>query len=184
VAAPDAFAIRAIRADDALNKLSLGKPEFAPLKTFLRNRALKFEAGLLARTYVLVASEDAERGGRVWGYVTLVACEVQTTSQNCPEDETGWPTDLAMPAIKLARLAVHKELQGKDLGTQLVGWAMALIIEHVACRVGCRLLVTDAKRGSVGFYEKLGFTMLDTEDNKRRDAPVMFVPLRKLKPAS
>lgn len=180
MAAPDSFAIRPIRSDDILNKLSLGTAESAPLKAFLRQRALKFEAAFLARTYVLVDAADAERRGRVWGYITLVACEVQTTHQNCPEADTGWPEKFHMPAIKLARLAVDTEIRGKHLGRMLLDFAIGLIMEHVACRVGCRLLVTDAKRQSIGFYQRHGFTMLDTEENKAHDAPVMFVHLTKL----
>jgi ribosomal protein S18 acetylase RimI-like enzyme len=180
--APASFAIRSIRPDDILNKLSLGTAESAPLKAFLRKKALKFEAGYLARTYVLVDSNDAQRGGQVWGYITVAACDVQTTEQNCPEADAGWSKNHNMPAVKLARLAVDTELQGNDLGTMLVDFAVGLTMEHVAAHVGCRFLVTDAKQQSIGFYEKLGFTMLDTEENKTRNAPLMFVHLTKLKP--
>jgi ribosomal protein S18 acetylase RimI-like enzyme len=181
VTLPVSFAIRSIRPDDILNKLSLGTEESAPLKAFLRREAIKYEKAFLARTHVLVDEQDKERRGRVWGYITLAACDVQTTEQNCPEEEAGWNRKFAIPAVKLARLAVDKNLQGKGLGTHLVDWAMSLILDHVGSRIGCRLLVTDAKRQSIGFYEKLGFTMLDTEDNKRQASPVMFVHLPKLR---
>lgn len=180
MAVPASFAIRRIRPDDTVNRLSLGTAESEPLKRFLRQKALKFEGAFLARTYVLVDSAAAEQKGRVWGYVTLVACDVQTTEQNCPEAEAGWHKAHNMPAIKLARLAVDAELQGNDLGTMLLDFAIALIMQHVAAHVGCRLLVTDAKRQSIGFYEKLGFTMLDTEENKSKSEPLMFVHLTKL----
>lgn len=180
MAPPDSLIIRPIRQDDVLNKLSLGTAEAEPLKRFLRQKAIRFEHAFLARTYVLVGSDAAVSGGRVWGYVTLVACDVRTTDQNCPEADAGWQKDHNMPAIKLARLAVAAELQGKRLGRKLLDFAIALTMEHVAAHVGCRLLVTDAKRDSIGFYEKHGFTMLDTEENKARPAPLMFVHLTKL----
>lgn len=183
MAPPASFAIRSIRPDDILNKLSLGTEESAPLKAFLRKKALKFEAEQLARSYVLVDSNDVGRQGRVWGYITLAACDVQTTEQNCPEADAGWSNRHNMPAIKLARLAVDAELQGKKLGTELVNFAIGIIMEHVAAHVGCRFIVTDAKQQSIGFYVKRGFTMLDTEENKKRSAPLMFIHLSKLKTA-
>jgi len=41
-------------------------------------------------------------------------------------------------------------------------------------------MVVDAKKKSVPFYEKRGFTLLDTEANKKLDAPVMFIDLTKI----
>lgn len=48
-----------------------------------------------------------------------------------------------------------------------------MVVENVAPHVGCRFLVTDAKQPAVAFYEKMGFTLLDTDDNRERENPVM-----------
>jgi ribosomal protein S18 acetylase RimI-like enzyme len=77
-------------------------------------------------------------------------------------------------------MAIDQQLQGKGIGRSLVSWAIALVKLHVACHVGCRLLVTDAKQSAVGFYKRMGFTMLDTLSNPQRSAPVMFIELGKL----
>jgi ribosomal protein S18 acetylase RimI-like enzyme len=85
-----------------------------------------------------------------------------------------WPDDYAQPAVKLARMAVDRQLQGQGVGQHLIRTAIALVQNHVATRIGCRLLVTDAKQGAVGFYERMGFTILDTETNRSSAQPVMF----------
>jgi GNAT superfamily N-acetyltransferase len=179
---PQALIIRPLRSDDTLTGLSLGTAESQPLKSFLRTKAIIFEAARLARTYVLVDEAHTGCGSRVWGYVTLVACDVQTTTQNKPADVDGWLEKHNMPAVKLARLAVDSQLQGKGYGRQFLDWTLAFVMDHVSSRIGCRLLVTDAKQQSVDFYKKCGFTILDTEANLSQAAPLMFVHLPKLNP--
>ena len=45
--------------------------------------------------------------------------------------------------------------------------------------VGCRFLVVDAKRDSIIFYQKAGFTLLNTASNQRDEHPLMFFDLYK-----
>jgi ribosomal protein S18 acetylase RimI-like enzyme len=76
-------------------------------------------------------------------------------------------------------MAIDSELQNQGWGKALAQWTLALV-SQVARDIGCKVLVTDAKKSAVGFYSKLGFTMLDTEENKTSDHPVMFLNLKKL----
>jgi ribosomal protein S18 acetylase RimI-like enzyme len=169
--------IRPFRDDDGLGSLSLGA-DFQPLKSFLKRHARQYEREWVARTYVVVDRADLNRGGRVWGYVTLVASEVQLGAAHAPVVDH-WPVGYSHPAVKLARMALDRELRGCGLGREMLSWVMALVQEKVATRIGCRVLVTDAKRSAVGFYESVGFTLLDTEANRNSDHPVMFLPLNK-----
>jgi ribosomal protein S18 acetylase RimI-like enzyme len=177
---PDELIVRPLRSDDNVKALSLGLEEHRPLKTFLKKHAWDYERCSVARTHVLVGSEDQAQGGRVWGYVTLTASEVATTKENKPQSTKQWPDKYAVPAIKLARMAIDKDLQKKGHGSSLLDFVVALVNDHVRTRVGCRLLVTDAKQSAVSFYSRHGFTMLDTPTNKERDNPVMFILLNKL----
>lgn len=170
--------IRPLRDDEGLNALSLGSTELAPLKAFLRKHALQYEVASVARTYVVVDRADAIRGGRVWGYASLVASEVQLGAAQAPTVDR-WPDGYSQPAVKLARMAIDRELQGSGLGRELMSWVIALVQDQIATRIGCRLLVTDAKRSAVGFYERVGFTMLDTDANRRSAQPVMFLLLNR-----
>lgn len=111
--------------------------------------------------------------------MTLVASELEATDPDIPLD-VKWPEGFRLPAVKLARMAIDTELQRNGWGRRLCEWAIALVKEHVSRHIGCRLLVTDAKKSAVGFYEKLGFTLLDTEANRSSPYPLMFINLTKL----
>lgn len=173
------MAIRSIAPGDDLKKLSLGDAAFTPLKTFLHQHAAAYEMRSLARTYVMVDSTHDENAARVWGYLTLVASEVQTCAQVRPPKDVHWPSSYSIPAIKLARMAVDKHLRGHGLGARLIDFAIGVSLD-ISKRVGCRLLITDAKRSAVKFYEKVGFTILDGPGNRTKAAPAMFVELPKL----
>jgi GNAT superfamily N-acetyltransferase len=175
---PKEFAVRPIRPDDELKKLSLGHAEFTPLKTFLQKQACGYHACCLARTHVLVDKSALEKGARVWGFVTLIASEVDAGDNNV-EPELKWSEKWKVPSIKLARMAIDKDLQRQGWGRSFAQWTLALVVD-VAKHVGCKVLVTDAKKSAVGFYTKLGFTLLDTEANKASATPVMFLNLKKL----
>ncbi len=45
--------------------------------------------------------------------------------------------------------------------------------------VGRRFLIVDSKRTAVPFYESSGFTVIDSDSNKARDNPIMFLDLQK-----
>ena len=65
------------------------------------------------------------------------------------------------------------------LGTRLVEFALGTVKQTICPVVGCRFVV-EAKKKSVPFYKKRGFTLLDTKANLRRSAPVMFIDLTKI----
>ena len=85
----------------------------------------------------------------------------------------------SLPAVKLARLAVDGRFRCGRIGEALVDFSLAIVVLNVAPHVGCRFLVTDAKQSAVTFYENMGFTLLDTDDNRDRENPVMFIDLLK-----
>jgi GNAT superfamily N-acetyltransferase len=71
-----------------------------------------------------------------------------------------------IPAILLARLALHRSLQGQRLGSQLLLDALELIVAH-ARGVGGRLVVVDAiDAHAAGFYTRHGFAPIP--DNPTR----------------
>ncbi|MEZ5454493.1 MAG: GNAT family N-acetyltransferase [Thiothrix sp.] len=175
---PDNLLIRLLHPDDKPGKFSLGSQEFQPLKTFLKRDAHAHDKANISKTFVLVEGEEPVN--RIFGYVTLVCSEIananDTRLDDC-EQANRYPT---FPAVKLARLAIHKDLQGYGLGQQMLWWTVAHIMQNVVPHAGCRFLVVDAKKGAVKFYEKAGFTLLDTPDNIHADSSVMFIDLQKL----
>lgn len=157
-------------------KLSLGDAAFQPLKTFLQRDALKFEQESLARTYGAFTGNPA----RIVGYITLVCGEVVTDDgDECLIADLDYRYR-QYPAVKIARLAVDQSVQGSGLGRELVNLALGTTVREICPAVGCRFVMVDAKKNAVKFYERCGFTMLDTPANRERNAPVMFVDLSKI----
>lgn len=169
--------IKQIEAGDKLTGLKLGDAKFAPLKTFLQRHAQAYEAKSLARTY---GAFDPNTH-RIMGYVTLVCGEVVTNDGDGSLVEEPGLKFLYnhYPAVKIARLAVDHRIGGKGLGRALVELAFGRAKSIICPAVGCRFVMVDSKKESIGFYEKCGFTMLDTAANRNRDEPVMFVDLNK-----
>ena len=84
------------------------------------------------------------------------------------------------PAIKLARLAVDKELQGQGAGSQLIDFVIGLAVDHVMPNTGCRFLIVDAKAQSVSYYEKKGFSKIGTAVDGEQVQTTMFIDLHRL----
>lgn len=64
-----------------------------------------------------------------------------------------------IPAIRIARLAVQRDKQGKGYGKELLKSAFLRILS-VSQNVGIRLILVDAKGSSASFYEHYGFMKL------------------------
>lgn len=171
--------VRPVRPGDTLTGLSLGHVDFAPLKIFIQRHALAYERQSLARTY---GAFDLANNDKLLGYVTLVCGEVVIREGDealVAEDDFQY-LYRQYPAIKIARLAVDRRYREAGIGIALVTLALGIAQTVVSPIVGCRFVMVDAKRQSVDFYGKRGFTILDTPDNRARLEPVMFVDLSKL----
>ncbi len=172
---PADLRLRELEPDDHVNGLKLGSAGFTPLKTFLQKHAKDYHAKNIAKSYVLVDSAEH----KVWGYVSLVCSQIEVSLNGHPDDVDGYAYS-EYPSVKIVRLAIDKRLGGKNLGTQLVNWAISISKNKIMPFVGCRFLVVDSKPTAIGFYEKCGFTLLDTPDNKVADHPLLFVDLQKI----
>jgi GNAT superfamily N-acetyltransferase len=128
---------------------------------------------------VLVDIDNVSEAAQVWGYVTLVASQTETTDDTRPAN-VDWPNAFHLPSVKLARMAIDDRLRGNGAGRFTMDWVIAHLLDNVCKHIGCRLFITDAKQDAVGFYEKMGFKLLDTETNRAAAEPVMFIDLLKL----
>jgi ribosomal protein S18 acetylase RimI-like enzyme len=175
----DDFIIRRLAATDNTNGFKTGDAAFQPLKSFFVNQAHEFHQHGIAKTYVAIGSKDAMED-KILGFATLIASEIDIRGGYVvitPEHANRYSS---LPAIKLARLAVDSRYRGNHIGEALVDYCLAIVAENIAPHVGCRFLVTDAKQPAVEFYKKLGFTLLDTDDNRSVQTPVMFIDLLKV----
>lgn len=166
--------IRQIEPGDRLTGLSLGHENFAPLKAFFQKHAKKYQEQNLARTYAIFESE------RPIAYITLVCGEIAIQGKKRLLDEPDlFYNYKSYPALKIARLAVHKDYRRKDYGTVLVDLAVGTAKEIICPAVGCRFVAVDSKKDALPFYLDYGFTLLDTPQNRRRSEPVLFIDLHK-----
>lgn len=81
------------------------------------------------------------------------------------------------PAVKIARFAIDKSLQGKGYGKKILLWCINHVRLIIMPNVGCRYLVLDAKQNSISFYQRFGFVLLDTGSNRSREYPLMSFDL-------
>ena len=113
-------------------------------------------------------------------YITLVCGEIVLEGDMSLLDETDLQYNYkSYPALKIARLAVDARHRDNDYGAILVELAVGTAKEIICPAAGCRFVTVDSKRGAVGFYQKQGFTLLDTPENKKRGEPVLFLDLFK-----
>ncbi len=126
------------------------------LNTYFRQQALQDQKRKVSTVFVAVEKKTRA----VHGFYTLSAAHVKLND---------FPASTAkklskykdQPAIRLGRLAVHKDVQGKKLGTFLLYEAMLKII---AQQIGWVAFIVDAKGDNArNFY--LGHDFLSFKDD-------------------
>jgi GNAT superfamily N-acetyltransferase len=72
-----------------------------------------------------------------------------------------------VPALKIGRLGISNAYKGRNIGTALVKYAVAVAYRmNDELGVGCRYLTVDSDQDAVGFYQKVGFIMNLHRDHK------------------
>ena len=119
------------------------------LNEFLSRYSLKNDTLGIGRTFVAFDEKD-----EVVGYFTLATAQV--VYENIPDEYRGKLPKYPIPSLRIARLAVGKNLQGKGIGKWLLTQAFIKIL-HVAEITGLYFIIVDAKETSKSFYEHYGF---------------------------
>ena len=170
--------LRPIQSNDNVKLISSGSPEAHPLKLFLQNDALEYHQKEITKTYVLIEPEDINN--RVWGYISLMSSEIKLNGDQKPKEPDSAKKYKSFPAVKIARLLVDKRKQKNGYGKMMLDWSVSHIRLAIMPHIGCRFLAVDSKKGTINFYEKHGFVLLDSEDNLKEEQPLMFLDLHKL----
>jgi len=120
-----------------------------PLNRFLIRFALSNQLANASQTYVGLS------GDRVIGYYTLVVGEV--AREGAPPRLVKGLARHPAPIMILARLATHKDWQGRGVATGLLKDALLRTLQ-AADIAGIRALVVHAKDGGArDFYSRFGF---------------------------
>lgn len=129
-----------------LSNFDCGEPS---LNSWLSTSAMTAARRRLSATHVWADSD-----GRVLGYATLAAGAISRA--DLPKSiGHGYPDRI--PAILLARLALHRDLRGMKLGGVLLAESLQLAARSASI-VAAAFVVVDALNESVGeFYSRYGF---------------------------
>lgn len=126
-----------------------------PLNEWLATKASQQQKKNIARTFVLVDDAAPET---ILGFYALAVSEVDHKIFTNPNK---YPR--LVPVVRLGRFAVHKDLQRKGLGEELLIDAFGRIAE-LSQNAGIAATVVDAKDGNAArYYGKYGF--LPSPDN-------------------
>nr|WP_298680139.1 GNAT family N-acetyltransferase [uncultured Treponema sp.] len=119
------------------------------LNEFLTRYAIKNDKLGISKTFVAL-----NHNNRILGYFTLATAQV--AYQEIPDEYRIKLPKYPIPALRIARLAVDKELQGQGIGCWLL---LQIFIKAVQVSdiTGLYLIIVDAKETSKSFYEHYGF---------------------------
>jgi len=121
----------------------------AALNEFLQRQAGQQQRRGFGKTYVALADD----GVTVIGFVTVSAGQIATASLPAQSKLPRHPA----PILRIGRLAVDVQHQGKGTGQDMLAFALRLAVEF-SQRVGLYAVVVDAKHDKAkAFYTKLGF---------------------------
>ena len=135
--------------DTAVNDIKSFNCGNKDLDDFLKKYALRNDQNGYGKTFLMFDNEN------LVGFFTISSSSIKYEEFPVNESLPRYP----IPSIRIARLAVSKNFQGKGYGKALLTQAFIKILS-VSDTIGIRLVVVDAKESSASFYEKYGFKRL------------------------
>lgn len=167
--------IRALLESDARKAFSSGDADLD--RFFIKYAGQNQFRHHIGMTYVAVEADV------IYGFATLSSghVEIDELSEPLAKRLPRYP----LPILRLARIAVATNAQGKGVGGALL---------HAVCRLalsqadvaGCVGVVVDAKLGAVGWYERYGFIamrVVEGESAARPRPQAMFLSLAAIREA-
>ena len=139
------------------------------LNDFLHNDALQD----IQRGYSV--THLVKKDNVIVGFFTLIADSIQ--NEQVGVDEFPDYCYGKLPAVKIARLATHKEFERQGIGEFMINEALKRAYS-LTRHIGCCVITVDAKIDAVGFYEKYAFFKAKTKSS--RDTIVMYLNLIQL----
>jgi GNAT superfamily N-acetyltransferase len=122
------------------------------------------------------ASYVAVDGARICGFATVSPAQIE--AERLPAATLRRLPAYPIPVLRLARLGIDREYQGRGIGEALLRYVFS-IARRMSVEFGCMGIVVDAKPEAVSFYERFGLRVLSVTDGEIRDAPVlMYLDIR------
>lgn len=129
------------------------------IKDVPKPKLKKFDCGTEVLNEFL--SRYSLKNDDIVGYFTLAT--EQVVFEDIPDEYRGKLPKYPIPSLRIARLAVDKDLHGKGIGKWLLAQVFIKIV-HVAEITGLYFIIVDAKETSKSFYEHYGFIKFKDKD--------------------
>lgn len=141
--------------------------ESEPLNQYFKRQMAQDVKSKFTRCYVAI---DAKVANTIVGFYTLSSCVISLL--DLPESiQKKLPKYMAIPAIRLGRLAVDKKYKGQKIGAALLYDALETAA-NLSDKIGVYALLVDAKdNNAVSFYRHHGFI------NTSNDSNILYMPL-------
>lgn len=149
------------------------------LNDFFFNKCLPSQAELIAVTYLI---EDSDDPSKVVAFFSVsndrISVEDFQSDKNAKlfkKFKNAYPRAKSFrsyPAVKIGRLGVSKDYQGRGIGNAIINYIKLLFIDNN--RTGCRYITVDAYAQSLTFYEKNGFVFLTEADHDKKTRLMYF----------
>jgi GNAT superfamily N-acetyltransferase len=169
---PGLFSYEPFKELGQVRNFSCGEPD---LDAFLNSEEVEeYERESLGRTFL------AYYNGALAGYYTISTDGLRLEyiqSRKYPKSHVKRGKELVetVPSLKIGRLAVHTEFQGKGVGRILIRRISAIATLSVPA---VRLLVVNSKEKSIPFYTKCGFRFtLPVGHERGRKLRTMYLDL-------
>lgn len=131
------------------------------LNDFLKNDALNDQTNMISRTSLCLWKDE------LVGFFTLIA---DTIEAKAVIDGIEHYEYRKYPGVKIARLAVDSRFERRGIGTYLLLAAIGKTLS-VCESIGCRYILVDSKKNSIGFYQKNEFKLVEKYKNRE------FIPM-------
>lgn len=131
------------------------------LNDFLKNDALNDQKNMISRTSLCFWKD------KLAGFFTLIA---DTIEAKAVIDGIEHYEYRKYPGVKIARLAVDSRFERRGIGTYLLLAAIGKTLS-VCESIGCRYILVDSKKNSIGFYQKNEFKLVEKYKNRE------FIPM-------
>jgi hypothetical protein len=149
------------------------------LDDFIRNDAKTHKRELIAETYAYRFIDEEGLKTAPLAFVSLSNDLVRLSKKQKKVIHWTLRGYEHYPAVKVARLGVHRDLQGKNIGTELLNLVKLLFLSNN--RTGCRFVTVNAinKQRVLSFYSNNDFSFLDEEQGTADKTRFMFYDLKR-----
>ena len=138
------------------------------LNDFIRNEVYFYKNQFLTMPYVVT---EKDKDDKIFAYFTLANDKIAVTdfasnNQFNKFKKKNFSKEKYLrsyPSVKIGRLAISKDLQGKNIGTYLLKFIKMYFVADN--KTGCRFITVDAYNDAVSFYLKNGFKFLQQKDD-------------------